>query len=121
MPPPDIVVDCDLVPLRRVTRSLAGRSSLSPSAALATADGASMACSSDATVARLTAAPPAKTTLPSAPTLTVTWPPKTSRSRKRWLRFTCVTPSPLVSYTLVNVTSAKSALVTPNLPAFASR
>ena len=114
MPPPDIVVVCDLAPLRRVTRSLVGRSSLSPSAAFATADGASMACSSDATAARLTAAPPAKMTFPAASTLTVTWPPNTSMSRKRWFMFTCVTPSPFVSYTLVKFTSAKSALVTPN-------
>ena len=35
--------------------------------------------------------------------------------------FTCVTPRPLVSYTLVKLTSAKSALVTPNFAAFASR
>ena len=36
--------------------------------------------------------PPAKTTRPSAATLPVAWAPKTSRSRKRWLRLTCVTP-----------------------------
>ena len=72
MPPPDIVVVCDFAPLRRVTRSFSGRSSLSPSAAFATAAGASMACSSDATAAKLTAAPPARTTFPAASTLTVT-------------------------------------------------
>ena len=71
IPPPESTVVCDLVPVRRSTRTFCGASSLSASAALLTAALASRFCASEATVARLTGWPPAKTTLPSASTLTV--------------------------------------------------
>ncbi len=65
--------------------------------------------------------PPAKTTLPSVATLTVTCPPKTSRSWKRWFRLTWVTPLAALRYLLVTARSATSARVTPSVPACLSR
>ncbi len=118
MPPPDTTVLRAAPPPLSRTRRFAGLSRPSSSAAESTASVAESSSRPDASASPRTKRPPTKTTRPAA-TLTVAWPPKTSRPRKRWLRLTCVTPLWRLVYRLVTNRSATSALVTPSSAVFA--
>jgi hypothetical protein len=92
MPPFDTTVFWAGPPLWLRIRRFAGSSRSRPSAAASTACVGPRSSSPEAPEVSSTRLPAAKTTLPSRPTFTVTWPPKTSRPRKRWFRLTWVTP-----------------------------